>query len=40
MTAEHTFTPDMDKLTGAVLYLGERSENDPHWTTNCRGCGG
>lgn len=31
MTTEHTFTQDMGKLIEAVLYLGERSENDPHF---------
>ncbi len=31
MAEQNTFIQDMDKLIEAVLYLGERSENDPYF---------
>ncbi|MYC35234.1 MAG: DUF4065 domain-containing protein [Chloroflexi bacterium] len=31
MTEQASFTQDMDKFIEAVLYIGERSENDPHF---------
>jgi len=31
MTEQESFTQDMDKFIEAVLYIGERSENDPYF---------
>ena len=31
MTTQQSFTQDLDKFIEAALYIGERSENDPHF---------